>query len=345
MSDLQGRQQCAVCGSNIIIKAETARDLPPGTMLSGRYLIGCALARGGFSIVYIVWDNEANVRRAVKEFFPTDLASRDWGRNTVSAVSEDLAENWRQSLALFLREARTLSTLEQRNHVATGFVRVFDSFEENNTAYLVMEYLEGCTLSQYLEKQPGKRIDWNLALALIQSVLAGAKVAHLHGIIHRDIAPDNIFLTHDGLVKLIHFGQAKEFVAGVTRSVAISLRAGYSPSEQYQTRGNVGPWTDVYAAGATLYKMVTGILPPETPMRFEGAKLIPPNKLSSGIPVRAQKAMLKALALRAEDRYQGRRKGIRSEQLLAAEAGARATQVINPGIRVITIWIFEGVKQ
>ena len=292
---------CPYCGYVPDTAAENPLHLQPGTQLEGRYTIGRVLGYGGFGVAYIAFDNVLNQKVAIKEYLPSEFATRMSGNCQVSVFSGNKAEQFADGMLKFMDEAKRLAKFQS----ADGIVRVFDSFEANETAYITMEYLEGETLTAYLDRT-GK-ISPEQAVTLLEPVAHSLEAVHQAGIIHRDIAPDNIFLTSDGRVKLIDFGAARYATTSHSRSLTVIIKAGYSPEEQYRSLGDQGPHTDVYALAAVLYRMVTGATPPDALERratLENRKrdiLLPPSKFCK-IDSNLENAILNAMNVRIEDR-------------------------------------------
>lgn len=278
------------------------RWLPLRNVLNGKYMIGKVIGEGGFGITYLGWDLNLQVRVAIKEYFPVGLATRENGAGTHSilALPGVRQENYKQGLEKFMTEAKNLSKF----YNLKGIVAVRDFFFENDTAYMVMEYVDGVTLGTYL-KNHGGQLSEQEVLQLFHPVMESLKVVHQAGIIHRDISPDNIMMTKDGKMKLIDFGAAR-FAGGDTeRSLTIILKHGYAPAEQYQSHGNQGPWTDVYAICATMYRMITGKVPPSAMDRIHEDLLEEFSDLGFRVSDKSSYALLdKGLAIRVEDRYQ-----------------------------------------
>ena len=288
---------CSRCGKNSAEYQQQPHTLSRGVILNNRYLIGGVLGEGGFGITYIGLDTLLQVRVAVKEFFPNGMVNRN---NTVSnevhsITTESAKEIFSKSRDNFLREARTLAKFTNE----AGIVSVRDFFEENHTVYIVMEYLEGITLKAYLS-QVGTMSPNNTVCLLMPVFLSLGKM-HEKKLIHRDISPDNIMLC-DEKIKLLDFGAAREFAD--ERSLSVMLKHGYAPMEQYRRHGIQGAWTDVYAICATMYKCVTGKIPPDAPDRVFDDSIQMPSQL--GIPVEPEfeKVLLHGLAVKPEDRIQ-----------------------------------------
>lgn len=292
---------CPYCGYEPGTRADNPLHLQPGTQLTDRYTIGKVLGYGGFGVTYIGFDNLLSQKVAIKEYLPSEFATRTAGNSQVSVFGGNKAEQFADGMLKFVDEAKRLAKLQN----AEGVVRVFDSFEANQTAYIVMEYLEGETLTAYLERE-GKTPP-EQAIPMLEPVFHSLEVVHQAGIIHRDIAPDNIFLTSDGRVKLIDFGAARYATTSHSRSLTVIIKQGYSPEEQYRSRGDQGPHSDVYALAAVLYRMVTGVTPPDALERravLENKKkdiLLPPSKYCK-IDSDQENAILNAMNVRIEDR-------------------------------------------
>ena len=295
--------RCPYCGFDPENCAENPRWLPPGHILNGKYLLGKVLGEGGFGITYIGWDLNLEVRVAIKEYFPVGLATREVTEDhhySLLALTGEKREIYQHELKRFVEEARSLS----RFYHLDGIVAVKDFFFENETAYMVMEFLDGVTLKQYL-KSRGECIPADEVLELMQPVLQSLEVVHEAGIIHRDISPDNIMITPSKEAKLIDFGAARMTGNGSNHTFTIVLKHGYAPPEQYLSKGNQGPWTDVYAICATMYRMITGQLPPGAMDRMSKDTLVPFSMFDVRVPSGAANAILKkGLALSLQQRYQ-----------------------------------------
>jgi serine/threonine protein kinase len=290
---------CLNCGYAEDANPESALHLPPGTILQDKYLIGKALGQGGFGITYLAWDLDLNIKLAIKEYLPQDLAYRVEGQTEVSIYKKTLSDSFSYGLEKFLEEARTLARFNEHPNI----VSVRDFFSANRTAYLVMTYTEGITLKEYLDskKEP---LSYNEALKIFIQVSDALKEVHAAGILHRDISPDNLLLDSRGRIVLIDFGAARQAAGEKSRSMSVIMKAGYSPEEQYRSKGQQGPWTDIYAFAATFYRAITGEMPPEAMDRIVEDELIPPSKLGVNIEQHQEQALVKALAVRSKDRFQ-----------------------------------------
>ncbi len=313
MSEQPGTGPCPACGYDRA-QAPTPQYLPPGTVLADKYLIGKVIGHGGFGITYLGYDTVLGIKLAVKEYLVPEYAYRN-PQGRVTAYEGEGKEKFEEGIRRFLEEARILALFEGN----PGIVSVRDFFRANGTAYLVMSYLEGQTLRQYLKKNGP--MPYAVARQELLPVLTGALSAvHSAGLLHRDISPDNIFLTTGNQVKIIDFGAARQ-VAGSAKSISIILKPGYAPEEQYRSHGKQGPWTDVYAVAATIYRAITGKVPPESLDRQANDTLVPPSQMCDISP--AQEAvLLKAMSVKAEDRYQSMRQFYSA--VLAASEGEPA---------------------
>ena len=281
--------------SHGIAPAAYAPQLPKGVRLNnGNYAVGEVLGQGGFGITYKGGD--LNLRRyvAIKEFFPQGCARQD---STVQPAGALSAADYVGVKAKFIEEARTLARFSD-----PGIVRVYGVFEENNTAYMVMEFLEGSTLSKRIIERGV--LDEAEAVSIAEKVGSALKVVHEAGIIHRDLKPDNICLTKDGRVVLIDFGTARAFASGKTVKQTTMLTPGYAPLEQYGQQARFGAYTDIYALAATLYHAVTGQVPPQATDRAAGVELRAPRELNPKLSRAFSDAIVWAMQVKASERPQ-----------------------------------------
>ena len=271
--------------------------LQRGTILSGRYVLNRVLGQGGFGITYEAEDYHTKQLVAVKEYFPQSTAVRTG--TAVSAYSEQSRDDFLYGKQCFLKEAETLAALNGTE----GIVRVYTYFEENGTAYFAMEFVQGESFQQYINEHGGA-LQWDRAFEIITPVMDALSQVHARGIIHRDVKPENIFLAGDGSVKLLDFGAARYSMGEKSHSLDVLLTHGFAPWEQYSRHGRQGPYTDVYGLAATFYYAVTGRLPPDAVDRVDRDELIPFRGLNIDIPARVESGIMKALAVRPEDRFQ-----------------------------------------
>jgi len=277
---------------------DIAVGLKQGTVLNNRYRVESVIGMGGFGITYRAFDETLESFVAVKEYYPSGMVSRA-ERTTVSVISEEHEDVFLHGVDRFLREARDVVKFKDDPSI----VSVLDFFKENGTAYMVMELLEGITLKEYLREHGGK-IDEDMAVQVMFSLMNTLENIHEKGIVHRDISPDNVFICKDHTIKLIDFGAARISTNIDQKSASVVLKQGYAPVEQYSRKGNIGPWTDVYAFGALCYYMMTGQRPEESVERIIEDDLVPPKKLNLNISDQVNDVIMKALSVRKEDRYQ-----------------------------------------
>ena len=273
--------------------------LPQGTELHQRYVIESLLGHGGFGITYAAYDQVLGARVAIKEYLPRHLATRAEGRTQVSVYSGAARQHFDYGLEKFMEEAQVLAQFTHHPNV----VSARDFFEANGTAYMVMEYVEGVTLKEYLENKGG-RISLEEAQGIMMPVMDALREVHQAGLLHRDISPDNIYITIAAQIRVIDFGAARYYAGEQSKSLSVILKPGYAPEEQYRSSGKQGAWTDVYAVGATLFKALTGQTPPDALDRKEQDTLEPPSRLGVSISPPAERALMKALAVSPGQRFQ-----------------------------------------
>ena len=297
---------CPYCGFNRTAyeTERSVRALPTGTILNGKYILGKVLGEGGFGITYLAMDLNLEMPVAIKEYFPVGLASRDTSAGesteTISVITGEKRRYYEYGIKSFSAEARNLARFQKTE----GIISVKDFFLENNTAYLVMEYISGKTLKQYLE-EIRKPLSETETLRLIRPILNALASIHSEGMIHRDVSPENIMLAKDGRVILIDFGAARIATGAETKSLTVLLKHGYAPVEQYQTRGKQGPYTDIYAVCATIYRMLSGEKPEEAIDRMVEDKVVPlERKNGLHISHMVSETVRKGLSVQSQDRYQ-----------------------------------------
>ena len=297
MSAVGADGPCPVCGLTAGTYQPAPHHIPPGTILMNRYLFGRVLGEGGFGITYLACDLRLDLKVAIKEFFPTDKATRHAASSLdVTTFTGAVPDGYERSKRKFLTEARTMAKMEKQSEV----VGVRDFFELNNTAYIVMEYVDGTTFRD-LVKQEGGKIPTETLLEIIEPLFSALSAMHEAGLVHRDISPDNLML-EKGKVRLLDFGCARESAAG-TNTLTIALKHGYAPIEQYTNHGQ-GPWTDIYSLGATIYFCLTGKTPTRSTDRLLGDELLLPGKLGVELSKAQEKALLRAMAVQPRRRFQ-----------------------------------------
>jgi len=301
MREMEG-PTCPHCGYPAD-KQNLEHQLPVGSVLQERYQIGKVLGQGGFGITYLAWDLVSQSPVAIKEFFPKGVVIRD---STTSAEvrcgTRNMVPHYEYSKDRFLREANVLARFKD-NPVIVG-IKGFA--EENNTAYIVMEYVKGVDLAKYIQRKGGK-LTADETFRILKPIMTALAEIHKAGIIHRDISPDNIILDPMGGAKLLDFGAVRSVEnphveKALTKSTEAILKHGFAPMEQYNTRGSLGPWTDEYAMCATIWYCLTGNIPEEATIRMtEGIdwdwSSIP--ELTS----RQQMVLEKGSACRSKDRF------------------------------------------
>ena len=278
---------------------ENLHCLRKGTRLIGHYTIEGVLGQGGFGITYLGIDELHEKKVAIKEFFPQGIVTRNIEyQDTVTVTFVGEKDNYEKGKERFLKEARTMAKFSKDE----GIVKALDFFEINNTAYIVMEYLEGVTLKQYLREN--QRIAPEDLIELLVPLIESLDEIHSQGMIHRDISPDNIMVLPDGRIKLMDFGAARDYTEFGEKSLSIVLKPGYAPPEQYQTHGIQGPWTDIYALCATMYKCITGENPPDAIERVMDDHLKKISAFGISVSPQIEKAIIKGMSIAANDRYQ-----------------------------------------
>ena len=287
---------CPHCGFNEATFTQESYYLTPGTIIGKKYILGKVVKYGGYTVTYLGMDAEKNEKVMVKEYLPSEFSTRSAGEKEVTIYSGDALELFNQGLTTFLNEANRIQHLENPQ----GIAKVYDCVAENDTGYVISEYVEGQTLKELMETK-GK-FSWQEAKDFVCQILAGLSLVHPMDIIHCDISPDTIMLTNDGEVKLLDFGSTRYVTTANSSSLAIILKQGFAPEEQYRSQGVRGPWTDVYALGAVMYYMITGTVPIESVDRALLDELKEPSKLGISIPENVENAMMNALNVYQKDR-------------------------------------------
>ncbi len=288
-SGTNGTDPCPVCGFENNSIEQKPHHLPAGTILHEGYLIGRVLGQGGFGITYLGYDLASHQRLAIKEYFPAGIVVRQNGE--VQSSSIENKSIFKRGIDSFNKEARILSELSNYPNI----VNIHTFFFENGTGYFVMEFIDGMSLKDYLTSRGG-RIDFQETLALLLPVMHILQAVHHAGMLHRDIAPDNIYITKEGQTKLMDFGAARFHTFQETQSVRTIVKPGYAPMEQYASQSAQGPWTDVYAMGATIYRTLTGAVPPDAPTRAMRDEMQSPLQMGFVLPTNADYAIMRAMA-------------------------------------------------
>lgn len=290
---------CPYCGYVEGTPPAQPHCLTPGTILGKHFIVGTVIGFGGFGITYKCFDTTLGITVAAKEFYPMGLVNRSPGESRVGLLSGEKREQYREQLKRFVMEAQSVAQFGK----AKDIVNVYDFFEENGTAYMIMEYIDGILLKDYLEKQGPMPPD--VAMSVIMPIIEAVKKIHSKGIIHRDISPDNIFITDEKSIKIFDFGAAqlnrsKEGMAGEK-----VIKVGYSAPEQYRDNSKQDFYTDIYSVGAIMYQLLTGRKPIESTSREYKDKLKSPLELGIKVTSNVDKAVMEAMAVKPELRYQG----------------------------------------
>lgn len=289
---------CPQCGWYPSINVD-AKYLSPGTVIHPPYQVARLLGHGGFGITYLGWDANLQFKVAIKEYLPHEFAVRDVKTGTVTAKAGAAGEYFQVGLSRFLEEARTLAKFQQH----PGIVSVLAFFPAFGTGYMVMEYVEGQTLKNYLQRWG--RLNWTQTLDIFMQMMDALRAVHKAGLLHGDIAPDNIYLCSDGRIKLLDFGAAQASVVQQnTGSQTVMVKPGFAPQEQYTQTGGQGPWSDVYSVAASMYFCLTGQAPPDATQRLENDLLKSLSDYGVTIPPLAERILMAALAVHSRQRPQ-----------------------------------------
>lgn len=270
--------------------------LNPTTIVGDRYCVEKMLGKGGYGITYKGMDTRLMQPVAIKEYFPIFWCSRFTENGPEVRINQGMESDFTKGIERFRDEARTLAALGNIN----GIVRVTDFFQENGTAYLVMEYLDGKNLKEMLDGFGG-RIPADVLIPVLSPAIFALRKVHEQGLIHRDLSPDNIMMLEDGSVRLIDFGNARDTTDN--KSMTLAMKEGFAAPEQYRSKGQ-GTYTDVYGMCATLYYCLTGKLPPQAMERLMGAPFLKPSEMGVVIPGWQEDAIMQGLDLYVQKRIQ-----------------------------------------
>ena len=301
----EGQAKCPRCGYVRGTRPREIYHLYPEMKLADRYIIGTVVGFGGFGVLYRAWDRKLEHMVAIKEYYPAGMVTRIPGQKEVILYTGKKHDEYKNGLTRFLDEARNTARFSSNPNI----VNVFDFFEENGTAYMVMEFLEGVSLKEYISRAGG-RLPWQQAVEIGLRIIDALKDVHGAKILHRDLSPDNVFMCDDGKIKLLDFGAARFTGLDDEKTRTIVLKMGFAPPEQYRSKSQQGPYTDIYALGATLYRAITGQTPDESVSRQdsinhnEGDTLKPMSQFVEGIPDYLDNAVLRAMALEPTLRFQ-----------------------------------------
>lgn len=329
-----GANFCAKCGYRIGKEEVNPRCLPPYTILAGKYLLGKVLGEGGFGVTYLGWDLNLEMKVAIKEYFPTGLATRDTTNTTMTQLQilpGNAKTYYDKGLAKYTEEAKLLSRFAKED----GIVSIKDYIYENGTAYIVMEYIDGESLKSEMERMSHPYSE-ELVIKRIMPILNVLEHVHAVGIMHRDISPDNIMIEKGGKVRLIDFGAARVATGDDNKSLTIMLKHGYAPEEQYRTKGQQGPWTDVYSICATMYRMLTGEVPEDAMDRLYQDKLKLISQFPTNCSPELNRILMKGLSVRANQRYQSIAELRREIALIPSSSNPAARETVDPPIQEMT---------
>ncbi len=308
----QPAARCPRCGFDERKYERPDNSLPLREILHGKYLIGRVIGCGGFGITYIGWDFYQCKKVCIKEYFPKMIAARNPKAQSYSELISvsvlysttmythnptQVQHAYVQGLKYYIEEARNLS----RFYLMPGIVSVRDFFYGNNTAYIVMEYIDGIDMRKYI-KALNRGLTPKELFPLLRDVFKALNEVHKVGIIHRDISPDNIMLTREGRAKLIDFGASKNY--GNSGKGPVLLKRGYAPIEQYSRDGKQGPWTDIYSMCASIYYLLARTRIPVPQERMKQDTVQPLQAMGVPILEKSDRAIQKGLSIDAEDRYQ-----------------------------------------
>lgn len=268
---------CPKCGYSHTPSKDSQRCLVPGTLLHDRYVVGIPLGVGGFGITYKCLDTKIGGVCTVKEYFPSNCATRQPFAKIIDVQAENL-EKYNKIMKRFVKEANLVKTLNHRN-----IISIYDSFFDNNTAYYAMEYCDGIDLRRYTDNFK-RRLEYDEGMNLLYQIMNALEYLHSKGIFHRDIAPDNIYVTKTNSIKLLDFGSARSEMEQKDRELSAIVKVGYAPIEQYGGRGKQGPYTDIYALGATFYHLFTQVTPMESTQRAVEDSMVPFSALRPDLP-------------------------------------------------------------
>ena len=290
---------CPFCGYIEGTPTEQPYYLMPGSVLKNHFIVGTVIGVGEFGITYKCYDTTLGVIVAIKEFYPKKLVNRIKGEKEIQLLSDKGEEKYQEGIKHFRVEAQSIAKFGK----AKDIVNVFDVFYENNTAYIVMEYIEGILLEDYIEQN--EKLSVKDTLNIIRPVISAVKKIHASGIIHRDISPDNIFITENGDVKLFDFGTAVLNDGMKVMSIENIVKGVYSAPEQYLKNEQQGYYTDIYSIGAIMYQMLTGVKVTKAVERRRRDRLKSPLELGVDIDDNLDRAIMEALAVQPEFRFPG----------------------------------------
>lgn len=337
MREVESEGICGYCGYDPNQEV-SSRVLEEGTLLqNGRYQLGAVIGAGGFGITYAGWDYTLSQPVAVKEYFLQNICEREISKSDEVTVMPEHEGLFVVGMQRFSREARVLGTLQSIRNV----VAVLDWFEDNHTAYIVMEYVRGITLEKYVQDH---KVEPQKLIAMIRELIDSLVQVHAQGIIHRDISPTNIMIQDDGTLKLIDFGAAvSEERRSMGKDQTVIYNRRFAPLEQYDENGKQGPWTDVYALSATLYYLVSGELPAESVARKGKDSLKPLSEQKHHLKRWQKKAIMDGLVLQPDKRIQSMEvyRSVMYRLRMPDEVIQRRKFMIKAGISMAAVSLFS----
>lgn len=296
---ISSNSMCPYCHYDLANRKKYSGVLPEFTILYNRYLIGRILGRGGFGVTYLALNINKNTVCAIKEYMPSEYSKRSSNTLNIEPFPDTKSRNvFSHGREKFVEEARTLQRL--RNNPVV--VDILDFFTENNTAYLVMEYLDGLDLRKKSRLSGGK-LNVDFANQVFLTIASALMDVHSHNILHRDLSPENIIVTSDNRIKLIDFGAARNYVSLQNKGMSILLKPGFAPPEQYNTKGHQGPWSDVYSLCATYYNIVSGKQLVDALYRYRGTPQPSLKSLGCNVSEKISDVIEKGLELDYKRRY------------------------------------------
>lgn len=296
---LNGRTVCSNCGMEMNKIKEYSSAIEPFILLNNKYLTGRVLGKGGFGITYLAQNIENGKLCCIKEYMPAEYSKRISDGNTLVPMEAKHKQIYEHGKRRFIEEAGTLVKLQNNQTV----VNILDYFEQNNTAYFVMEYLNGVSMKR-LTSQYGGKLPLDIANKILEVIGVALIDVHAKGMLHRDLSPENIFITKQKEIKLIDFGAARDYIKAQNQGMSVVLKTGYAPPEQYSSKGVQGPWTDIYALAATYYTCVSGEKLLDSMFILKGMKQTSLFDLNCGVDKHTSDVIERAMAINYKDRYQ-----------------------------------------
>lgn len=290
-----GAENCMLCGYNEHTPYLPSY-LPPRYMLCERYLIGKLLKYNGEGADYIAYDTYTENKVIIREYMPDTLCTRERGNPEVIPNKDSVAP-YKTYMSEFIELNKMLTKMRTLNHI----ISCTEVFQENNTAYAVLVYVKGMTLMEYLQDNAGA-LSWEEVKKIFPPIFTTLSLVHNAGLVHRGISPENIIVTERGELKLTGFSIADARTANT--GLAAEIYSGYAAPEQYSSNNWQGTWTDVYSVSAVLYRMLTGVVPPEAPSRKTNDNLIEPAGLDPNVPKNVSKVIMNGLNMSGEMRIQ-----------------------------------------